>query len=460
MTDSSKGVLLVVDDEPLKRATLQIELSGAGYTVLEAPDAMSASKTIETRPVDAVITDVRMPEVDGIQLLEMIKSRSPRTHVILMTAYGTVDAAVEAIKRGAYDYITKPFSTDMLVEKIERLLACQAVDGGAGQQGPEILGQLAGQSHASRRLFEQIRAAAGHDRTVLIEGEVGTCRDRVAETLHQLGKRADGPMVRFSCLASTPAALEVELFGHDGDGAEHCVGRLEQAAGGTLFLDEVEALPMELQTRLLLAMDEGAFDRVGHTGRVTLNARLIFGAQENLRRRVEAGSFREDFYYRLDAVHLVIPPLRDRREDVPALATHYLGRCAKADGSTLVPSRLNTNALDLLMSYHWPGNIRELEHVLERAMAFAGEEEIQPRDVLLPAQSQPVTQEAAGPAVHPGLTDTIAGVEQSLIDDALRRAAGNQAKAAQFLGIPRTTLRDKMAKYGMVGKPAKKEITQ
>lgn len=456
MTDSAKGVLLVVDDEPLKRATLQVELAGVGYTVFEAADAMAAAKVIETQPVDVVITDVRMPETDGIQLLELVKSRSPKTHVILMTAYGSVDAAVEAIKRGAYDYLTKPFATEVLVEKLDRLLACRSAEGGDGHAGPETLGQMVGQSHASRRLFEQIRAVADTDRVVLVEGEAGTCRERVAASLHQLSKRAGGPMVKFNCTACAAEAMEAELFGTAGEGAGNRAGRLEEAAGGTLFLDEVEALPMALQARLLQAVDEGAFDRVGG-GRADLRARLVFGTQENLRRRVESGKFREDLYYRLDAVHVVIPPLRDRREDIPVLVANYLRHSAKAAEGKPVPTRISTHAMDVLMSYHWPGNVRELENVLERAVAFAAGPEIQPRDILLPTSAQPASDVVAQANMHPGLTETIAGVEQSLIDAALRRAAGNQAKAAQFLGIPRTTLRDKMAKYGMVGKPAKRE---
>ena len=202
---------------------------------------------------------------------------------------------------------------------------------------------------------------------------------------------------------------------------------------------------------------KGLFERVGG-GRVRLEARLVFGTQENLRRRVEAGKFREDLYYRLDSVHLVIPPLRDRREDIPALVAHYLRHSAKAADGKPVPTRISPHAMDVLMSYHWPGNVRELENVLERAVAFASGAEIQPRDILLPSAGQPGDEVMAQASMHPGLTETIAGVEQSLIDAALRRAAGNQAKAAQFLGIPRTTLRDKMAKYGMVGKPAKREV--
>ncbi len=457
MTDTPKGVLLVVDDEPLKRATLQVELAGAGYTVFEAADTMAAAKIIETRPVDVVISDARMPDMDGIQLLEIVKSKSPRTHVILMTAHGTVDSAVEAIKRGAFDYINKPFPTEALVEKLNRLLACRLAESGDGHGGPETLGQLVGQSHATRRLFEQIRAVADSDRHILVEGEAGTCRERVAATLHQFSKRSGGAVVKFNCTACVPEVLESELFGSDGEGPARRVGRLEEAAGGTLFLDEIEALPMPLQARLLAAIDDGSFERTGG-GRVNLEARLVLGTQENLRRQVECGKFREDLYYRLDAVHLVIPPLRDRRDDIPALVSHYLRHVAKAAEGKTVPSRVSAHAMDMLMSYDWPGNVRELENVLERAVAFATGPEIQPRDILLPTSGQQSEEIVAQATMHPGLTETIAGVEQSLIDAALRKAAGNQAKAAQFLQIPRTTLRDKMAKYGMVGKASKREV--
>ncbi len=463
MTESSKGVLLVVDDEPLKRVTLQIELSEAGYTVLEAADAISALKQLDARPVDIVITDVRMPEIDGMQFLEEIKARFPKTPVILMTAFGSVDAAVEAIKRGAYDYIAKPFPTDMLLEKIERLLAGRSAGEGPGPGEPEILGPLVGRSYPLRRLFEQIRAVVDNERPVMIQGEAGTCRERVAEAIHRLSRRSQGPMVKFSCAASDSETVDGELFGFypeaaGGRALAPKLGRFELAAGGTLFLDDVDALAIQLQGKLLLALEEGLFERAGNADRVSVDVRLICATDKNLRPLAVAGRFREDLYYRLDAIHLSIPPLRERREDVPILARHYLRNRADGGGGEEVPSRISPHAMDALVNYHWPGNVRELEHVIERAVAFSDGEEIRPQDILLPADRPPEEQEVSAVADGAaGLTQTIAGVERTLIDAALRRAAGNQARAAQFLGIPRTTLRDKMAKYGMVGRPGKRE---
>ena len=462
MTETPKGTLLVVDDEPLKRVTLQIELSEAGYTTLEAPDAVAALKLLASNPVDVVISDVRMPEIDGMQFLEKIKAGFPKTHVILMTAFSSVGSAVEAMKLGAYDYIAKPFRTEVLLDKLERVLAGRSPDDGAALAAPETVGPLVGRSHAARRLFEQIRTVADNDHPVMIMGEPGTCRDRVADAIHRLSQRWQGPLIKFSCAASSPQTIDGELFGSGASDATVTsapkAGRLELAGGGILFLDNVDALPLELQAKLLHALEEGIFEHAGNGERVSMDARLICGTERDLRQLVDAGEFRRDLYYRLDAIHLVIPPLRARREDIPLLVERYLKTCAETGDPKNAAKCIDRQAMDVLVNYHWPANVRELEHVLERAITFAKGGEVLARDILLPAEQSSARERAAvadeGPS---GLTETIAGVERTLIDAALRRAAGNQAKAAQFLGIPRTTLRDKMTKYGMVGRSARQE---
>ena len=448
MSDSSKGVLLVVDDEPLKRITLQIELSQAGYTVIDAADAVLALKVLGARPVDVVITDLRMSQMDGLQFLEQVKARWPQTHVLLMTAYGSVDSAVAAIKRGAYDYLTKPFKTDVLLEKIERLRAARgwASDKYRPAPSPEQVGPLMGASYAARRLFQQIRAVADSDRPLLIEGECGTGKSLVAQAMHQLSRRSGRPLVSFSCTSREPAALDGEL-----------AGRFEHAQGGTLYLSEIDALPASLQTRLLNVLEHQAVERPGQAQATPVDARLICGTMRDLKAMVETGQFRQDLYYRLSAVSLPVPPLRDRREDIVLLAKHFLGRRV-AEGRPS-PSRLSPHAIEALMSYHWPGNVRELEHIIERAATMATGDEVELKDILLPREA--ATCDIHSPAMPdrlPGLTETIAGIERSLIDSALRRAAGNQARAAQFLGIPRTTLRDKMAKYGMASPTGKQPL--
>jgi DNA-binding NtrC family response regulator len=457
MSEQCKGVLLVVDDEPLKRVTLQIELTEAGYQVHEASDARAAVRLLAARSVDVVITDVRMPEIDGFQFLETIKGQSPDTQVLLMTAFGSVDAAVQAIKRGAYDYLTKPFNTDVLLEKLDRLFACRSAKNKTNGSRVGTLGAMVGQSYAARRLFEQIRNVADSDHAVLIQGESGSGRQCVADAIHQLSRRSDRPLVKQSC-AGGADAVSREFFGRGAGSPSR--GQLELADGGTVYLGEIDALPLELQAKLLQVLEHKRIQRGDAAEGVAVDVRLICATDRDLRQCVAERTFREDLYYHLEAVHILVPPLRDRREDIPVLAEHFLQRRAgqQGDGQGM-PRRFASIALDALMGYHWPGNVREFEHVIERALASARGEEIQPSDILLPL---PAGTRGAGTEASPapegpaGLTDTVAGVERTLIDAALRKAAGNQAKAAQFLGIPRTTLRDKMAKYGMVTKSAQR----
>lgn len=445
MSEPTKGVLLVVDDEPLKRVTLQIELSEAGYTVAECPDAAAAMQYLRNKPVDVIITDVRMPGMDGLQFLRQIKAVSPRTQVILMTAFGTVDLAIEAIKRGAYDFLTKPFKTDVLLEKIERLRNSsewhnvQAVTPSVSR-----IGQLVGRSHAARQLFDHIRAVADNECPMLIESEAGAGAEWVAEAIHQLSRRSTKPFIRMNCSAFGPQTIESDLFGANGR-----PGRLEAARGGTLFMDEIDTLSTELQVKLLQVLDSRGREHANGNG--AADVRILCGTHKDLRQLVEGGRFRQDLFYRIGAVTLLVPPLRDRREDIPLLAEECLRKHASNGGRTKpLPGKISSHAIDVLLDYHWPGNICELEHTIERAAALASSDTIEPKDILLPKASAQSPADA-WPEMDASLTATIAGVERKLIDAALRRATGNQAKAAQFLGIPRTTLRDKMTKYGMVG---------
>jgi len=454
MNETSKGVLLVVDDEPLKRITLQIELAQAGYTVLEAADAASAFKLLQARPVDVVITDLRMPQVDGLALLEQVKARFSKTHVILMTAYGSVDSAVSAIKHGAYDYLTKPFGTEALLEKLSHLRSARAwgSDTEQGEPAMERIGSLIGQSYAARRLFEQIRVAGDNEHTLLIEGEPGTGKSRVAEAVHRLSRRSQRPMATFSCTSCPASALDAEL----------CT-RFERARGNTLFLKDIDTLPLEVQRKLLHVLEHQQFERAGEAQPVPIDVRLICATSRDLRALIEAGLFRGDLHLRLSAVSLFVPPLRDRREDIGLLAEHYLQHHAPRTDRRPLPGRFSPHALAALLGYHWPGNVRELEHVLERAAAVAVGQRIELKDILLPQEPSADTATTARTLIPantpPGLTETIVGIERSLIDAALQKAAGNQARAAQILGIPRTTLRDKMAKHGTASRSARNQPT-
>ncbi|MFH1746803.1 MAG: sigma-54 dependent transcriptional regulator [Planctomycetota bacterium] len=450
-----RGRILVVDDEPLKRITLQIELSEQGFEVFEAADAEVARQFIDTEPLDAVISDVRMPGTSGIDLLTYIKQKCPETGVILMTAYAAVDTAVLAIKRGAYDYITKPFTTRELLVKLEKLLA--GTRPAEQHNETEILGRLVTVSPNMKRLFKQARAVADSDRAILLRGENGTGKGLFAEALHELSGRADKPFVHCSCTASSPSVLEGELFGHV-KGAftgalRRKAGRLELANQGTLLLEDVAEIPLELQAKLLRIVEQREFERIGGETPVHVDVWLICATRCDLPQLVQEERFREDLYSHLNAIMLNIPPLRERPNDIPVLCNYFLEKHIHLAGGRQVT--ITANAMDELMRYSWPGNVRELEHVMERALALCGGHEIRPAHVL-PLGANSVEEatlgglESLGEA-KTGLSETLADIERRMILMALRQCEHNQVRTAQHLGIPRTTLRDKMAKYQIPG---------
>jgi DNA-binding NtrC family response regulator len=454
--------ILVVDDEPLKRITLQIELGEHGYEVCEAADAQAAKRLFETRPFDVVVTDVRMPGTSGLDLLTYVKQARPEVEVILMTAYATIDTAVLAMKRGAYDYITKPFTTPELLEKLARLFAGRAP---SAEDGVETFGQLVARSPVMKRLFQQARAMAATDRPILLCGEKGTGKERLAEAIHASSTRAAQPFVRFHCTAADPQSLAGELFGHEkgaaGAAARPKPGRVDQAEGGTLLIEEVAALPADLQPRLLRLLERQEYERVGGAQPIHADIRVLGTTDCDLLASVKDGRFSEDLYYRLSAVSLTIPPLRERPDDIPVLARHVLARHGAR------PVELTAHAADELLRHRWPGNVNELEHVLARALAScvggvgdgnesgAGPRELR-AEYLLPlgtdaaGGADPTTVEM-GESGRIGLTETVTDIERRMILLALRQCDHNQARAAQRLGIPRTTLRDKMAKYSIPG---------
>lgn len=448
-----RGRILVVDDEPLKRITLQIELSEHGYEVYEAADALTARRIFEGKPIDVVVSDVRMPGLNGLDLLSQLKQIRPEVEVILMTAYATVDTAVLAIKRGAYDYITKPFTTQELLTKLDRLFAARQPMETDSQV--DTFGRLLARSASMKRLFAQLRSVADTDRTILLCGESGTGKELFAEAIHEHSARASQPLIRFSCAALQPTVLESELFGHE-KGAftgahRQKSGRFELAHGGTILLDEVDDIPMELQVKLLRVVETQEFERVGGESPIRVDVRLICATKCDLMQLVKEGRFREDLYYRLNVISLVIPPLRERPEDLPLLANHFIKKHAALVGNAQVT--ISPHALDELMRHNWPGNVRELEHVLERALAFCGGNEIRPEHILPLSRDTDATSTMPGLELGEvgklGLTETVADIERRLILMALRQCNDNQARAAQKLGIPRTTLRDKMAKYNI-----------
>ena len=399
-----------------------------------------------------VVSDVRMPGMDGIELLSYVRKQRPDAIVILMTAYASVETAVRAIKCGAYDYITKPFTTQELLDKLEQVLVNQPPDEGLNGD-IEHFGRLVARSQAMKRLFAQVRAVADSERTILLCGESGTGKELFAEAIHDHSRRKGKPMVRFSCAVLQPTVLESELFGHEKGAFTGAIrqkpGRFELADGGTMLLDEVDDIPFELQVKLLRVIEQQEFERVGGEQPIRVDVRLICATKRDLFGLVKEGRFREDLYYRLNVIGLSIPPLRERPSDIPILARHFMKKHASLGGDE--PTIITQHALDELMRHTWPGNARELEHVIERALAFS-DGEIRPEHVL-PLSSSP--SEAAqtgvageiGDGAPMGLNETVSDIERRMIVMALKQCAGNQAHAAQRLGIPRTTLRDKMSKY-------------
>ncbi len=436
--------VLVVDDDPGVRYTLREILSSAGLAVEEAGDGEEALARFDAAPVPLVIADLRMPRMDGMELLRRLLSRQPAPRVVLVTAHGSERQAAEAVRAGAWDYFRKPFDNDELLAVVRRAAeAARLSDENATLQGELALsGELVFASEPMRRLAALVARVGPRDVTVLITGESGTGKERVAEALWRASGRAARPFVRFNCGALVAELAEAELFGHARGaftGASRArPGLFGEADGGTLLLDEVGELAPGLQVKLLRALQEGAVRSVGEERERKVDVRVIASTHRDLKEMVDRGAFREDLYYRLRVVELRIPPLRERPEDVPVLAAHFLRRFAARFG---MPVEAPGQALlDRLRAHAWPGNVRELENALESLVALSPDGALDLS--LLPGPAAP----AAAPL---GLKQRVEAYERGLVAEALRAAAGNRTEAARALGISRVTLHDKLNKYGL-----------
>ncbi len=451
-----KGRILVVDDEKLKRVTLKTQLEDEGYVVETGENAFVGLEHLRSNSFDVVITDLRMPSMDGLTFLREIKKLSPGTEVIMMTAYGSIENAVEAMKEGAYDYITKPFPYEELSIKLERLMEHRE-----GREEIEALRRkiesqygyqnLIGRSLPMRMVFEKAEMVADSDVTVLIQGETGTGKEMLANAIHYNSSRRHGPFVKLSCAILNRDILESELFGHEKGAFTGALrrkrGRFELADGGTIFLDDVDDIPFDLQVKLLRVIQEKTFERVGGEQPLKVDVRLICATKKDLLKMVGDGAFREDLYYRLNVVKIELPPLRARGDDVLLLASHFLERLSKEQDRPA--KRLSPDVQRILLRYQWPGNVRELQNVIEHGVALSRADTVCVEDLPEYLQRTGTGPEVASLSLNGeqkvNFAEVIRDTEAQLIFWALERAGGNQAKAAELLSIPRTTLRDKLA---------------
>ncbi len=444
--------ILLADDEKAIAVTLKDDLERAGHRVAVVGDGLAAKELLATRRFDVVISDIRMPGMDGMSLLKHVREGYPDTEVILITGYGTIESAVEAMKSGAFEYLLKPFYNDEILLLLDRLAEIRdlrrenvELREALGRRGR--LDNIIGRSPAMQKVFDRIRVVAPTDSNVLIEGESGTGKELVAQAIHHLSERKDGPFVAFSCAEMTPSLLEDYLFGHEKgaytDAREPRKGLFERADGGTLFLDEIDDTPLSVQVKLLRVLQERRFERLGGEEPISVDVRLVAATKVNLADAVREGSFREDLFYRLNVIPLKLPPLRQRRGDVIVLAEHFLKRYGRGRPYEIPPA-----VMEKMERYSWPGNVRQLENAVERAVALAGNETVLREEHLLGDQPRlPAEGEAPGEVLT--LEEARRKAEIRAILSALACTGGHKAQAAKILGISRKNLWEKMRDYGI-----------
>ena len=436
--------ILVVDDDQSSRELLARILTGAGHKVTQLTDGREAVAALDAGdPPDLVVSDIRMAEMDGLQVIDAFRERAPDTPVILVTAFGNIDGAVEAIRRGAADYLSKPYDVDAIQIVVARALQHRALamENRALRRGLRDryrLDNVVGRSEAMLQVYKTAARVASTDATVLIQGESGTGKELVARAIHTASPRSAGPFVAVDCGAIAEGVLESELFGHARGaftGAQTARrGLFEEAHHGTLFLDEIGDIGPNLQARLLRALQEGTIRRVGANEPIAVDVRVVAATNRDMEAAVKQGTFRADLYYRLHVVSIRIPPLRERREDIPLLAEHFAQKHGRAEGSAISPE-----AREILIAHDWAGNVRELENVIARALA------LNPSGVVLPEDLPDgvrAARAAPAPAPLPDVSDrpSLAELEQRYASQVLQETAGNKTRAAEILGIDRKTL--------------------
>lgn len=446
--------LLLVDDEEALRSIMAERLEDHGFEVAQAGSGEQALKLLSDFAFDVIVSDLRLPGIDGREVLDAALDRYPGIVAIVVTGYGTVKDAVDAIKRGATDFVAKPFQFDELLHVLHTALEQRRLKSENAYLRQQLdtrfgLGAMVGKSEPMRTLFQLIETVAPTNATVLIIGETGTGKEVVARAIHQTGPRRSHRFVAINCSAIPETLLEAELFGHVRGAFTGAVGmrqgRLEQADRGTLFLDEVGTMSTALQMKLLRVLQEREFERVGDNKSVKVDTRVIAATNSDLAKMVKEGSFREDLYYRLNVITVQLPPLRDRKEDIPLLVSHFLSKFI--DSARPEIPLVSQDAMRRLMAYAWPGNIRQLENTVERALALLGGRagiEVSDLPPEIQAAQVPVVPSVDFPEDGVDLPDLVGQIERDLIQRALRRTGGNKAAAAGLLKLKRTTLVEKL----------------
>ena len=446
-----KAKILVIDDDTSLRRVLEYNLQEEGYEVQAASSGEEGLYLFGQSRPDLVITDMKMPGMDGLMVLKSIKERSPETLVIIITAFGTVDVAVEAMKAGAYDYITKPFNRDALKLTVGKALQFSVL----AEENKRLKSELSdkadfrtivGASKEMEKVFEVVRKVADTEAAVLITGESGTGKELVARSIHANSSRRDAPFVAINCAAIPRDLLESELFGHVKGAFTGAIrdktGKFQVADGGTLFLDEVGELPLELQPKLLRALQEKEVEPVGGTNVLKLDVRIVSATNLDVDKAIAGGTFREDLYYRLSVIPIHLPPLRERRKDIPLLVRYF---CAKHGSDKIT---FDKDALETLVMYPWPGNVRELENAVERLLIMRNSDVISLDD--LPEKLRENGASGSAIVTLPDEGYPLEQLEREVVVMALERSAWNQTAAARFLRIPRHTLIYRIEKYGII----------
>jgi len=450
------STILVLDDEKNYLLILEAVLNEAGHHVTALPDPQLGLAFLDESEVDVVITDMKMPKVTGQDVLEYVKKNYPHIPVIIMTAFGSIESAVEAMRLGAFDYVTKPFSNDELllsVDKAGQLAQARQQYRILRESLEERFGvhQIIGRSKAMRAVLEMVEKAAPSKSTVLIEGESGTGKELVARAIHFASPRKDGPFVSVNCMALSPGVLESELFGHEKGSFTGAVarkrGRFELAHQGTLFLDEIGEMSQDLQVKLLRILQERRFERVGGSDEIEVDIRVVTATNRDLKAAVEAGEFRDDLYYRLNVIQFQMPALRERREDIPLLAMHFLQKYGQENQATV--TGFAPEAMDYMAGFEWPGNVRQLQNVVERCVVLASGPVIGVDD-LPPEIKDEEAQFKSAVDLLPArlnLADTLEKIEAALVRRALARNDFVKVKTAEALGISKSLLQYKLKKY-------------